>query len=182
LRLSIARVDSGGEPAGAITVAYDLERGVAASGRAVVAGPSVVWRLDPDDADVDGSLLARTVELDRSMSWILRCDRIDFPLGGIAHRHVHPGPGIRYLLAGEILIETGGRSTTYGAGEAWFESGPEPVVARSSDMNQTSFVRLLLLPAEWAGKRTIRYLEPVDDTGPKQSATVLLEHAITPPG
>ena len=44
-----------------------------------------------------------------------------------------------------------------------------------------AFVRVLVLPAEWAGKRTIRYVEPVDDTGPRQSASILLEHAIAPP-
>ena len=146
-------------------------------------GPSVVWRLDPDDADVDGSLLARTVDLDRSVSWIVRCDRIEFPLGGIAHRHVHPGPGIRYLLGGEILIETGGHATTYGAGggvvREWAGARGRPELRREPRRRSSA---CSLLPAEWAGKRTIRYLEPVDDTGPKQSATVLLEHAITPPG
>ena len=36
----------------------------------------------------------------------------------------------------------------------------------------------MLLPAEWAGKRTIRYLDPADEEKPKlQRATILLEHA-----
>jgi hypothetical protein len=38
-----------------------------------------------------------------------------------------------------------------------------------------------VLPAEWAGKRTIRYLEPVDEAAPRQSVTVYLEHAIALP-
>ena len=42
-------------------------------------------------------------------------------------------------------------------------------------------MRLLLLPAEWAGKRTIRYLDELDDTTPRQSASVHLEHPITVP-
>ncbi len=65
-------------------------------------------------------------------------------------------------MQGEIEIETEGRSTFYGPGGAWFESGPDPVVARASAHLETSFVRALVLPAEWAGKRTIRYLEPTD--------------------
>ena len=101
--------------------------------------------------------------------------------GGVAHRHTHPGPGIRYLLRGELEIETEGRSTFYGPGGAWFEGGPEPVVARASSHLETSFVRVLVLPAEWAGKRTIRYVEAIDETAPKQSATVYLEHAIALP-
>ena len=36
----------------------------------------------------------------------MRADRIDFPPGGIAYRHTHPGPGIRRLVMGTIRIET----------------------------------------------------------------------------
>jgi hypothetical protein len=40
-------------------------------------------------------------------------------------------------------------------------------------------VRVLLLPGEWAGKRTIRYLDPADEELPKlQRATLLLERPI----
>ena len=112
---------------------------------------------------------------------VVRCDRIDFPLGEIAHRHTHPGPGIRYLLHGELEIETEGRAAFYGPGGAWFETGPYPVVARASSHVETSFVRVLVLPAEWAGKRTIRYVDAVDESTPKQSASVYLEHPISIP-
>jgi hypothetical protein len=40
---------------------------------------------------------------------------------------------------------------------------------------------VLVLPAEWAGKRTIRYVERVDELAPKQTASILLEHAIALP-
>ena len=143
---------------------YDLEREEATFGGAKVDGRALVWQLDRDEGEAEGALVSRAVQLDPFASWVARCDRIDFPLGGVAHRHTHPGPGIRYLLRGELEIETEGRSTFYGPGGAWFESGPEPVVARASAHLETSFVRLLLLPAEWAGKRTIRYLDELDDT------------------
>jgi quercetin dioxygenase-like cupin family protein len=110
----------------------------------------------------------------------MRCDRIDFPPGGIAYRHTHPGPGIRYLLHGELDITTEGKMLSYGKGGAWFESGPEPVLAESSQHQPTAFVRVLILPAEWAGKRTIRYVDPADDNLPKlQKPTVYFEHPIT---
>ena len=111
----------------------------------------------------------------------MRCDRIDFPLGGFARLHTHPGPGIRYLLQGELEVEVEGRTAFYGAGGAWFEAGPDPVVARASSHLATSFVRALVLPAEWAGKRTIRYLDPPDAADVPQKATILLEHAIALP-
>jgi hypothetical protein len=89
---------------------------------------------------------------------------------------------VRYLLQGELEIRTEGRSSFYGRGGAWFESGPDPVYAAASAHAETAFVRVLLLPAEWAGKRTIRYVDPADEERPKlQRATVFLEHAIHVP-
>jgi hypothetical protein len=109
----------------------------------------------------------------------VRCDRIDFPLAGVAYRHTHPGPGIRYLLHGEIDIHTEGHSVSYGPGGAWFESGSDPVLAEATHHQPTAFVRVLILPGEWAGKRTIRYVNPADEDRPKlQRATVLLEHRL----
>ena len=179
MRLSLYRFEHGVETIGGNRVVYDLEAGTARFGAAAHEGRALVWQLDVDEPD--GALLSRFVQLDPFAEWVVRCDRVDFPLGGVARPHTHPGPGIRYLLRGEIEIETEGRSTFYGPGGAWFESGPDPVTARASGHTETSFVRVLVLPAEWAGKRTIRYLEPPPETASKQTATVLLEHAIALP-
>ena len=181
MRLSLYHFESGVQTIGGNRVVFDLERAVARFGAAEVDGPALVWQIDHDEFDAEGALLSRFVQLDPFASWVVRCDRVDFPLGGVAHRHTHPGPGIRYLLQGEIEIETEGRSTFYGTGGAWFESGPDPVVARASAHLETSFVRALVLPAEWAGKRTIRYLDPMDGVEVRQTASVLLEHAIALP-
>ncbi len=109
----------------------------------------------------------------------MRHDRIDFPPGGIAYRHTHPGPGIRYLLFGELTIESAGEKHAYGPGEPWFESGPEPVLATASATEDTAFARVLLLPSEWAGKRTITYVDPADEERPKlQRPTVYGEYPI----
>ena len=99
--------------------------------------------------------------------------------GGIAYRHTHPGPGIRYLLFGAITIDSEGEEHTYGPGEAWFERGPDPVLATTAADEPSAFVRVLLLPAEWAGKRTITYVDPADAEKPKtQSATIFLEQPV----
>src|SRR4051794_12261990 len=55
---------------------------------------------------------------------LLRGDSVAFPPGGCAYLYRHPGPGIRCLIEGGIRIDTHGRSTSYGPGGAWFESGP----------------------------------------------------------
>jgi quercetin dioxygenase-like cupin family protein len=138
-------------------------------------GTTLVWELlndEPADA-----LLAAPVEVENG--WLMRHDRVDFPPGGIAYWHTHPGPGIRYLLHGCLKVEAPSRTEKYGAGEAWFESGPEPVLATAADTLETAFVRVLLLPPEWQGKRTIRYVDPADAERPKlQRATVFLEQHI----
>ena len=166
----------GSEAGSGNRVVYDLDRGEAAFGTAAVAGRGLVWELS--DGDGGGALFAADVELDRSRPWVMRCDRVEFPPGAIAYRHVHPGPGIRYLLHGSLTIEAPDGTHDYRGGQAWFEGAEYPVVARAGDA-ETAFVRVLVLPAEWAGRRTIRYLDPLDEAKPKlQRATVLLEEPV----
>jgi quercetin dioxygenase-like cupin family protein len=143
-------------------VVYDLDRNVAFFGLARVDGPALVWELDDEQAE--GARIAR-------------CDRVDFPPGGVAYRHVHPGPGIRRILFGELTIDRGdGDPRTYRAGESWLEGADDPLLAIASPTEDTAFVRVMVLPAEWAGRRTIRYLDPADEDKPRlQRATVLLE-------
>ena len=138
-------------------------------------GMTLVWEL-LDEAPPDALLAA---PVDAEPGWLMRHDRIDFAPGGIAYRHTHPGPGIRYLLHGSLRIESGGETHEYGPGEPWFESGPEPVLATAAETEDTAFVRVLLLPPEWAGKRTIRYVDPSDEDRPRlQGVTVFLERPI----
>ncbi len=162
-------------------VVYDLERDEARAGEVGVAGPALVWTLAPSAPA--RAVLAREVELDPATEWLLRCDRVDFPPGGVAYRHTHPGPGIRRLLFGELTVEVGGEAATYRGGDAWFESGPEPVLATASATEPTAFVRVLLLPREWEGKRTIRYVDPADEDKPRlQRARIYLEAPLSLPG
>ena len=63
---------------------------------------------------------------------LMRGDSVAFPPGGVAYRHRHQGPGIRCLIEGGIRIDTHNRSTSYGPGGAWYESGPDPVLAQAA--------------------------------------------------
>ena len=100
-------------------------------------------------------------------SSLLRCDRVDFPPGGTALLHTHQGPGIRCLLKGRIRIETAGTTHAYGPLEPWFESGPDPVFAATSDTEPSAFARVMILPVELQGKSSIRYVNSEDETRPK---------------
>jgi quercetin dioxygenase-like cupin family protein len=141
-------------------VVYDVGADTAYYGAASVAGHALEWEL---------------TERPRG-DWLVRCDRVDFPPGGVAYLHTHPGPGLRVLLQGRIRIDTQGTSHQYGPFEWWYETGPDPVYAAASETEETAFVRVLVLPGEWEGKRTIRYVDPADEHRPKlQRARVYFE-------
>ena len=168
---------NGVETAGGNVAVYDVDGNSASFGAASVRGRALVWKLE-QEAEI-GAKLAAPVALDAGVAWLLRCDRVDFPPGGIAYRHTHPGPGIRCLLYGSVRIESGGESREHRPFEAWFESGPEPVLAFASEDEDTAFVRVMLVPREWKGKRTIRYVDPADEDKPRlQRATVFFDEPI----
>ena len=160
------------------SVVYDVAGDVAHFGPATVEGHALRWELHQNDPDAS-AMMSAPVDLGAAPEWVMRCDRIDFDPGGIAYRHTHPGPGIRCLLSGSIRIETAGTISDYAPLEAWFEPGPEPVLAHASTEIPSAFVRVMLLPSEWAGQRTIRYVDSADSDKPKtQRATVYLEEPV----
>jgi quercetin dioxygenase-like cupin family protein len=180
VRLSLYEFETGTNTIAGDRVVYDIANDNAYFGAARVDGRALVWQLDETAEKAEGARLSRRVQLDPYADWVLRCDRVDFPPGGIAYTHTHPGPGIRYLLHGEIDITTEGKMSSYGKGGVWFEAGPEPVLATASAHQPTAFVRVLILPAEWAGKRTIRYVDPADDGRPKlQTARIYFEQRLS---
>jgi quercetin dioxygenase-like cupin family protein len=175
LILALYEHADGVETTGGNVAVYDVDSNTAHFGSGSVHGRSLVWKLE-DEAGA-GAKLSANVVLDGD--WLMRCDRVDFPPGGIAYRHTHPGPGIRCLLFGSIRIESGGETHVYHALEPWFESGPEPVLAFASEDEETAFVRVMLVPREWEGKRTIRYVDAADEDKPRlQRATVFFDEPI----
>jgi hypothetical protein len=98
---------------------------------------------------------------------LMRGDSVAFPPGGCAHLHRHQGPGIRCLIEGGIRIDAQGRSTSYGPGGAWYESGPDPVFAQAASDKTSRFVRVMILPRELHGKSSIQYVNEEDKAKPK---------------
>jgi hypothetical protein len=155
-------------------VGYDVMRNVARVGPVWIDGQTLLWEVA--DEDREDAKLSVDVDLDPATQWLMRCDRVDFPAGAVAYLHTHPGPGIRCLLHGSLRVDAGDRTHSYGLLGAWFEAADEPVLATASPTDETSFVRVLLLPREWQRRRTIRYVNPEDEEKPKtQRATVFLE-------
>ena len=126
--------------------------------------------------------LEAPVELDPGFDWLMRCDEVGFPPGGVALTHVHQGPGIRICAEGEIGIETQGRAQRHGPGQAWFELGPAPVLAPTTEREPTRFVRCFLLPRQLKGRSSIRYVRQEDADAPKvQTYRVFAERYIRLP-
>ncbi|HKA46442.1 MAG TPA: hypothetical protein VKF40_30895 [Burkholderiales bacterium] len=112
-------------------------------------------------------LLAARIALEGSEPYLVRCDRVDFPPGGVALLHTHRGGGIRCVLFGAIEIESMGVRHRYGALKAWFEAGPDPVYAAASATEATAFARVMILPRSLLGRSSISYVNPEDLAKPK---------------
>ena len=147
--------------------------------------PALTWRWELRDPETrtganDGVKLAQDIRLDPDARYLMRCDRVDFPPGGIAYTHVHQGPGIRMLLCGRFRVETAGHTLDLRPGQPWFESGPDPVYAAVSSSEDTSFVRVMVLPLELRGRSSIRYVNPEDQAKPKaQRYTIFVDAPIS---
>ena len=122
------------------------------------------WELSPAGAAGDGRpQLEQRLSLPPGGTWLMRCDRVDFDAGGVALPHRHRGGGIRCLIAGALEVTVGQEPPRLvRPGGAWFESGREPVFARASATEPTSFVRVSILPAEIRGQSSIMYVDPAD--------------------
>jgi hypothetical protein len=113
---------------------------------------------------------------------LMRGDSVGFPPGGCAYLHRHQGPGIRCLLEGGIRIDTHGRSTSYGPGGAWYETGPDPVFAQAAADRPSRFIRVMILPRALLGKSSIEYLNAADKDRPRvQQYKIFADAPITRP-
>jgi quercetin dioxygenase-like cupin family protein len=162
-------------------VLYDLDENAAdySPESRAIDGPLRALAFELVPAGSPGALLAAELGLEVTEPRLLRCDRVDFPPGGVAYLHTHQGPGIRVLLQGAIRIETNGQEHSYGPGQAWFEPGPEPVFAAASETEPTAFVRCMVLPDRLVGQSSIRYVRDEDAGRPKpQSYTVFVDQLV----
>ena len=162
-------------------IVYGMQRNEAeySSDACIVTGPDHVLAFELVPRRSPEAALSAEVELAPGDQRVLRCDRVDFPPGGVAYLHTHRGPGIRVLLEGELRVDVGGRTERYGPLQAWFEPGPEPVFAAASDTEPTAFVRCMVLPPDLLGKSSIRYVREEDAAKPKpQSYTVFVDQLV----
>lgn len=112
---------------------------------------------------------------------ILRLDCVTFPPKARAHRHVHPGPGIRCLVEGQLEIKSDYATMNIQEMSAWFEDAHSPVQATAGTI-VAAFVRAMILPASYEGRPSLQHLDPADDEKPRlQTNQRFFDHAISLP-
>ena len=181
MRLSLYDEPGGVETEAGNRVVYDLARNEAHFGAARVDGPALRFELEPE-AGAGRAPLAPRSSSTRREAWLMRCDRVDFPPGGVAYRHTHPGPGIRCLLARPDPDRERRRDArATGRSSRGSRAGRSRCWRRPPRREESAFVRVMLLPREWEGRRTISYVDPADAEKPKtQRATVYFDEPIEP--
>ncbi len=81
----------------------------------------------------------------------LRVTEVTIEPGGYVGEHNHVGPGIRYLVSGEITFVEHGKTRIYKAGDYFYETGA--ITNRASSTGSSPVVNLIfeILPVDWKG-------------------------------
>jgi quercetin dioxygenase-like cupin family protein len=85
----------------------------------------------------------------------VRATEVTFAPGAYLGVHHHVGPGIRYVLSGEVAFTEGGQTTVYKTGDYFFETGN---LAHTAQNNTTLPLRILffeILPKDWSAPTVI---------------------------
>jgi quercetin dioxygenase-like cupin family protein len=69
--------------------------------------------------------------------------------------HHHVGPGIRYVLSGEVTFTEGGHVTIYKAGDYFFETGNLAHTAQNKTSGPLRVLFFEILPKDWIGPTVI---------------------------
>ena len=85
----------------------------------------------------------------------MRATEVTFAPGGFLGAHHHVGPGIRYVVSGEVAFTEGGQTTTYKAGEYFFETGNLAHTAENKTSVPLRILFVEILPRGWTAPTVI---------------------------
>ena len=85
----------------------------------------------------------------------LRATELTFAPGGYVGVHHHVGPGIRYIISGELTFTEGGQDTVYKAGEYYFETGNIVHTAHNKTNLPLRVLVVEILPKDWTAPAMI---------------------------
>ena len=85
----------------------------------------------------------------------MRATEVTFAPDGYLGAHHHVGPGIRYVLSGEVTFVLGGQTTIYKAGDYFFETGNIVHTAQNKTNMPLRILFVEVLPKDWAAPTVI---------------------------
>jgi quercetin dioxygenase-like cupin family protein len=85
----------------------------------------------------------------------LRATELTFGPNGYIGVHHHVGPGIRYVISGELTFAEGGQETVYKAGEYFFETGNLAHTAQNKTNVPLRLLVVEILPKDWTAPAMI---------------------------
>jgi quercetin dioxygenase-like cupin family protein len=85
----------------------------------------------------------------------LRATELTFAPDGHVGVHHHIGPGIRYVISGELTFAEGGQEIVYKAGEYYFETGNLAHTAQNKTNMPLRVLVVEILPKDWTAPAMI---------------------------
>ena len=85
----------------------------------------------------------------------MRATEFTFAPGAYLGAHHHIGPGVRYILSGELTFTEGGVATIYKTGDYYFETGNLAHTAENKTDQPLRILIVEILPKDWTGPAVI---------------------------
>lgn len=81
----------------------------------------------------------------------LQVTETTYESGGYTGEHHHVGPGIRYIVSGELTFVEEGKTRIYKAGDYFYEAGNITNAAFNKSGSPVRVLVFEILPADWKG-------------------------------
>ena len=114
--------------------------------------------------EVDARGITAKVKLEEALSghlleindkFKLRATEVTFAPDAYLGVHHHVGPGVRYVLSGTLTFTEAGKTTTYRAGDYFYETGNFAHTAQNKTKTPLRVIFIEILPANWMGPTVI---------------------------
>src|SRR5215831_14009382 len=119
----------------------------------VAAQETVETRVVTSVIKIDEVIFGHLIELNGKFK--LRATELTFAPDGYVGVHHRVGPGIRYVISGELTFTMGGQETVYKAGEYYFETGNLAHTAQNKTNLPLRLVIVEILPKDWTAPALI---------------------------
>lgn len=85
----------------------------------------------------------------------LRVAAVTYVPGGFIGNHHHAGPGLRCVTSGTLTYTQEGKTSDFGPGECFYESGNADHHARNNGKEPVELFNFQVLPSDWEGSSAI---------------------------